>query len=291
VVGIQARRLTSTVAMQDFAGLTRTWSDYDALARRSYLAGLGVRSVERALTRQALILAERVVENYRTPTPTVRENQWMAAAQTLERAVAIAPGDSTLRGTLRYAQGHLHRINGEARKGRNQLGPAQREFTEAVAAFRQAATLRPDWPDPFLGLARTFIYGIEDLDRGTDAMNEAQRLGYAIGARETAQLADGYRGQAETLERAVSAVSGMPQEREFLARSRDAYRKALDLYATIPAFSEVPARIRVTQRRLENVERRLAEFDARQSGTAVSPLELVLPPGLSRAAAPGSTWA
>ena len=291
VIGIQARRLTSTVAMQDFAGLTRTWTDYDGLAKRSYLAGLGVRSVESALTRQALILAERVVENYRTPAPTVRENQWMAAAQALERAVAIAPDDSTLRGTLRYAQGHLHRINGEARKGRNQLAPAQREFTEAVAAFQQAASLRPDWPDPYLGLARTFIYGIEDLDRATEAMNEAQRLGYAIGARETAQLADGYRGQAETLERAVAAVSGMPQEREFLSRSREAYRKALDLYATIPAFSEVPARIRVTQRRLENVERRLAEFDARQPGIGILPTDLVAPAGLSRFDALAGPWA
>ena len=74
----------------------------------------------------------------------------------------------------------------------------------------------------------------------------------------------------------------MPQEREFLSRSRDAYRKALDLYATIPAFSEVPARIRVTQRRLESVERRLAEFDARQPGNGSLPSELVPPAGLSR---------
>ena len=32
--------------------------------------------------------------------------------------------------------------------------------------------LHAEWPDPFLGLARTFIYGLEDIDRGADAMNQ-----------------------------------------------------------------------------------------------------------------------
>ena len=57
-----------------------------------------------------------------------------------------------------------------------------------MAAFREAAELRPNWPDPFLGLARTFIYGLEDVDRGADALKQAQRLGYTAGDRETAQL-------------------------------------------------------------------------------------------------------
>jgi eukaryotic-like serine/threonine-protein kinase len=259
-VSLQARQVAATVPMQEFAGLTNIWSNYDGLSSRSWLGGLGVRRLGDALARQTLILAERVTDNYRTPAPTVREAQWLAAATALTRALTVAPTDAKIRGTLRYCEGQLHRIDGEARKGRKQAAQAQREFAEAVSAFREAATLRPNWPDPFLGLARTFIYGNEDIDRGADAMKQAERLGHALGPRETAQLGDGYRARGETLERAAAALVGMPQEREMLTRSRDAYRQALDLYATIATFADVAAQIRATQRHLDVVEKKLNQW-------------------------------
>jgi hypothetical protein len=259
----QSRWLSGTVPMHDFAGLSDAWTRYEDLRRQSILS-IGPRSLGRALHRQTLVLAERVTANYRTPTPSVREAQWQASATALERALAIAPGDEVVRGTLRYAQGHLHRINGEANKSRRQTAAAQRNFADAVTAFREAAALRPRWPDPFLGLARTFIYGLEDIDRGADAMNQAQKLGYTLGSRETAQLADGYRARGDALDRAAAELGGMPQEKEFLTGARDAYKKALELYTTIANFSDVPAHIRATQRRLEEVETKL---DALEDGS------------------------
>ena len=260
-IAAQARRAAATVPMQEFAGFTNLWNEYQSLSRRSWLGGMGAHTLGHALSRQALVLAERVVDNYRSPAPTVREAQWQSAANALERALTVVPTDKVLRGTLRYCQGHLHRINGEARKARKQTAQAQREFADAVTAFREAAALRPTWPDPFLGLARTFIYGIEDIDRGADAMKEAQRLGYATGDRETAQLADGYRTRGDTLERAAADLDGVPQQREFLIRSRDAYRQALDLYTTIAGYADVPANIRLIQHRLEAIDRKLFEID------------------------------
>jgi len=259
-IAVHASRVAATVPMQELTGLPGVWSEYDSLSARSWLAGWSARPLGRALSRQALVLAERVAENYRTPAPTVREAQWAAAAGALERALTVTPGDPTIRGTLRYCQGQLHRINGEARKARRQTGQAQREFTDAVAAFREAASLRPKWPDPFLGLARTFIYGIEDIDRGADAMKEAQRLGHPMGDRETAQLADGYRARGDTLDRAATDLHGMAQEREFLTRARDAYREALDLYTKIAGYADAPANIRLTQHRLDLVEHKLSEL-------------------------------
>jgi hypothetical protein len=259
-IAAHASRLAATAPMQEFAGFTNLWTQYESLSRRSWLGGMGAHRLGGALSRQALVLAERVADNYRTPVPTVREAQWAAAAGALERALTVTPSDPVLRGTLRYCQGQLHRINGEARKARHQTPQAQREFADAVTAFREAASLRPKWPDPFLGLARTFIYGVEDIDRGADAMKEAQRLGHPIGDRETAQLADGYRARGETLERAAADLHGMAQEREFLIRARDAYRQALDLYTKIAGFMDAPANIRQTQRRLDAVELRLVEI-------------------------------
>ena len=257
----EAREVAAAAPTQELAGLGTAWDQYDRLSRSSYLGvtrGLGL-----ALKRQTVILADRVAANYRTPAPNVREAQWAAAAGALERALAFAPGDDEIRGTLLYAQGRLKRINGEADKYRKETTSAQRNFSEAVTAFREAASLRKNWPDPFIGLARTFIYGLEDVDRGADAMTQAQKLGHAPSPRETAQLADGYAARSESLNRASSEVRGMPQEREFLTRAREACQKALEQYATIPDFPEVPAHIRVTQRRLEVVERKLAEIEGR----------------------------
>ena len=92
----------------------------------------------------------------------------------LARAVAVSPHDPQLRAKLRYCEGHLHRINGEAKRSRRQFEEAQQDLTEAVAAFREAAELQRGWPDPFLGLARTFIYGLQDLDRDADALRQAE---------------------------------------------------------------------------------------------------------------------
>ena len=100
------------------------------------------------------------------------------------------------------------------------------------------------------------IYGLEDIDRGADALNQAQKLGYKLGSRETLQLADGYRLQGDALDRAAATVKGMPQEKEFLERSRDAYKTSLEHYAKIADSASVPTQIRDTQRRMEAVERR-----------------------------------
>jgi hypothetical protein len=257
IVARRSSRLAATVPLQEFGGLNDAWTQYGALADRSYLAGVGVQGLEGALVRQSQVLADRVIANYRSPSPTVREAQWESAAAVLRRALVVEPGDADMRASLRYVEGHLHRIDGEAQKSRRQVPQAQRELAEAVTAFRDAAELRPDWPDPHLGLARTFIYGLEDIDRGADAMNQAEKLGYRIGARETAQLGDGYRTRGETLQRAAESLAGLPQEHESLTRAVEAYRRALELYSKIADFGDVAARIRTTQNRLAVAEQKL----------------------------------
>jgi hypothetical protein len=127
-----------------------------------------------------------------------------------------------------------------------------------VTAFREAAELRPNWPDPFLGLARTFIYGLEDVDRGADALTQAQRLGYTPGDRETTQLADGYRARGDALTRTARTLAGLAQEQDYLTRAVEAYRQALDLYAKVVSFADVARTMRMTQRALGLVEQRIA---------------------------------
>jgi serine/threonine protein kinase/tetratricopeptide (TPR) repeat protein len=257
MIASRAERLKADMPTVELEGVGGVWESYHALSSQSLR--ITTARLEHALTNQTVTLADRIIGNYRAPAPTVRETQWKMARQALAQALAVNPNDSQLKGALRYCDGHLHRINGETRKTHKQNAEAQHEFTEAVSAFREAAELRPEWPDPFLGLMRTFIYGLEDVDRGADALKQAQRLGYTAGARETVQLADGYRSRAMAFARMARRLSGTAVEREYLARSARAYRQAIDLYSRALGFAEAPRSLRAAQRGLEQVEQRHGE--------------------------------
>jgi eukaryotic-like serine/threonine-protein kinase len=255
----EARRVAADVSTQELNQLGDAWTAYENLSRRSHLR-FGTLRLERSLTRRTLALADRVIANYRMALPTVREAQWKAARDALARALPIAPDDQALRAAYRYCDGHLHRINGEAHKTRHEDVAAQRELTEAVASFREAADLRPEWPDPFLGLARTFIYGLEDIDRGADAVSQAERRGYTSTDRETGQLADGYRARGNSLVRNARELSRMPQESDYLARAIESYQHALTLYTQASSLPTAPMNIRTTQRAIDQAQRRLDDL-------------------------------
>ena len=133
-------------------------------------------------------------------------------------------------------------------------------------AFREAAALRPGWPDPFLGLARAFIYGLEDVDRGADALTQAEKNGHQPTEREATQLADGYRARGEALLRTGQTLKGMPQERDYLTRANAAFHEALTRYATVANFGNVAANIRETQKRIDRIDERIAEMDRSGGG-------------------------
>jgi hypothetical protein len=264
-VASRAERLKAEVPTVELDGIGPLWDQYNAMTARSLrIGGVGL---ARALTNQTVMLADRIIGNYRTPLPTVRETQWKMTREALAQALAVDPNNRQLKGELRYCDGHLHRINGEARKTRKQNTDAQHEFTEAVSAFREAAELRPDWPDPFLGLMRTFIYGLEDVDRGADALKQAERLGYTASDRETVQLADGYRSRGMAFARTARALTGMPQEKDYLTRAAEAYRQAINLYSKVIGYADVPRNLRAAQRALEQIEQRKAELSAQPAST------------------------
>jgi len=270
VVGFKAGRVAAAAATRDLDSMDDMWGQYDTLSRHSYLR-LGVVQLEQVMSSRTQGLADQVIANYRSSLPTVRERQWQGRQRNLQRALVLSPRNRSLKAALRYCEGHLHRISGEAENGRRQPAAAKQQFTEAVSAFREAAELRRDWPDPFLGLARVFIYGLEDVDLAADAFKQAQRLGFAPGDRETAQLADGYRARGDSLWRTARQLEGLPQESEYLQRAADAYKQARDLYARIPGFPGVAVNLRRAARALDQIGERAAERDPGSEERLVEP--------------------
>jgi hypothetical protein len=265
-IGSEADRLARAASTHGFEQLARAWQQYDNLLGRSNL-GMGTHDLREALIDRTTTLAERVIANYRSPTPTVREAQWTAARDALSQALSRAGDDSRLRSALRYCEGHLHRINGEAKKARGEVDPASDDLTEAVVAFREAHDLRQDWSDPFLGLFRTFIAGLDDVERGADALMQAEQRGYEATERDVALLGDGYRTQGNTLVRTARQLADLPQGRESLVLAADAYRLALANYARARNLPTVPQSIARTQRALLQVEESLGEGVTVDSGT------------------------
>jgi serine/threonine protein kinase len=236
---------------QELGGVVQMWNQLGALNEGSL--SLGVRPLERALRRQSALLSDRTFTRYRTGGATVYEREWRLTRDALGFAVRTRPSDSVLKAALRYCDGHLHRIEGEARTKGRQATAAQEAFTAAVTAYREAAELRPNWPDPFLGLMRTFIV-TEDIERGADALAQAQRYGYAAGNRDWALLGEGY------LIRAAKLAES--EELEALNRAADAYTQAVDHLSKAVGFGNVTRRLRDARRRLRDVQERIENLSA-----------------------------
>jgi serine/threonine protein kinase len=275
-VTVLADQLAGSAATLELTALDPAWQRYQQL--RAGSLGVGVLGLQRALVGQTITATDRVIANYRTTSPSVREAQWRSARAVLVQALAVRGDDPRLKASLRYCEGHLHRIDGEARKGRKLPAEAQREFADALVAFREAAELRPDWADPYLGLMRTFIYGLDDVERGEDALAQAVSRGYKSGDRETVQLAEGHRLRAETLVRSARQLSGLAQEIQYLNRAADEYRKSLDFYSQVLAFGDSARQMRTAQRGLASTEQRIAALSGPPGSAAAADPSSTLPP-------------
>jgi hypothetical protein len=250
-------------APQDLGGVMQMWGQHAALSDGSL--GLGSAPLERALTRQSIVLAERTFDRYRTAGATVFEREWKQTRDALAVAQVARPGSRQIHSALKYCEGHLRRIDGEARIRAKESAAAQLEFTAAVIAFREAAEARQKWPDPFLGLMRTFV-ALDDIERGADALAQAERYGYSAGPREWALLGEGYFSRAAKL--------ADSEELEPLTRAAEAYGKAIEHLSKAVGFGNAGRRTRDAQRRLEQVQVRIEALSekALEDGVVAPPV-------------------
>jgi tetratricopeptide (TPR) repeat protein len=170
------------------------------------------------------------------------------------RALAVDPEDDA-RGKLRLCEGHLARINGSSHH-------SEQELNQAVEKFNEAQKLLPHSPDPELGLARVYVYGLKDIDKGYDALQQAQQRGYPLGNREKLLLADGYRDRGDRLWEDSRNLRGLPPEKDQIQRAADDYKRAEELYRGIsPSGKSIVNLVRV-RLSLESANFRLDEIQS-----------------------------
>jgi hypothetical protein len=164
----------------------------------------------------------------------------------------VNPDDETARGEYRLCEGQIARIEGLRHRD-----PAL--LTLAAEKFNQAQQLLPRSPDPQLGLAFVYIYGLKDVDKADAALQQAARYGYQLGNREKAQLADGYRDRGDRLRLDSLNIQGLPQEKDQIGRAAGDYQHALNLYQSIVPYGNSNAQIKRVQASLDSANTRLQE--------------------------------
>jgi hypothetical protein len=246
VVYRRAARLAPQIITQQLDPAT-AWSQYQDIKGASPV-GIAPMVVQRPLLRLLLDDCQRVADDYRNSDyPKVREGNWATCRQRMLEARQLDFSNTKVEAMLALAEGHILRIN--------------RKDSEAISAFQRAAELNPKWPDPHLGMARTYIYGIKDFQRGTQALERAERLGHKPGKREQAQRADAFRTRGVQYWQAAVRLKDEPQEKEMLQKGRDDLENALEMYAEIAPWGDSTNQIRAIQELLDKIEDRLEIID------------------------------
>lgn len=254
------QRLAYDIQSEQVTDLNDIWKRWTELSD-GHSSSLFLQKPGNLVKQKFVTAADHVIESYRNGG-SVHENDWKNAHDLLAKALTVDPDDS-VRGKLRLCEGHLARINGFARH-------SAPELNQAVDLFNEAQRLLPKSPDPELGLALVYVYGLGNIDRADQALQQAQRRGYPLGNREKAQLADGYKARAERMFADARRVRGLPQEKDQIQRSREDYQRALQLYQSAAPYGNSLTMIARVQTSLDGVDLRLREID---SGASSGPID------------------
>jgi hypothetical protein len=225
VAWMRAEELRTEIARIDGPRIAALRLNYYQLSRWT-LWGIGRRlRLDGPLQERLVALADEVARDYRQTDPTVREAQWRHCRDAMMFAGELEPGDSSLLPRELVCGGHLDRI--------------ARNDAAAMAKFRRAAGLAPQSADPHLGLSRVYLEddGVEDVEQGVAALEEAERRGYERGWRDTASIGHAYRTRAAGTQKLLGNLARLRVDaanRPMAERVRDDYSHCVAALETIP---------------------------------------------------------
>jgi tetratricopeptide (TPR) repeat protein len=253
------QELARQIQSEQLTDPEQIWTKWTELSHgdSSSLTLRGTRNLVKQKLRES---AERTMAAYRmSDGQPVAEKDWQRARNMLIRALSLDPDDTT-RGELRLTEGHIARIEGGLHKD-----PAR--LRDAIQEFEEAARLLPKSPDPELGLARVYLANMLDIDKASQALDEAAKRGYPPGNRENTQLAYAYMVRADREFWDSRDVRGLPQEKDQVERAATDYQRALAIYQNVAPYGNANAMIKRIGDSLDSVNFRLSEI-AQTAGVA-----------------------
>jgi eukaryotic-like serine/threonine-protein kinase len=225
----------------------KAWRLYQQVRGRSLL-GFAAVPLRDPLRKLLFDSCQRTMDDYRLADyPKAREGDWIRCKKYMSYAGQLDPSDRKASAMYQVADGHILRIN--------------RRYPEAVAAFQHASGDEPTWPDPYLGIARVYIYSLKDIERGIQALKRAQDLGHDFGRRESAMMADAYKSRGLQEWDSAVRLKDSDQEKDFLKKAKDDLNESLKTYSGIAPWGESETQIQSVQDALGQVESRLKQLD------------------------------
>ena len=248
------QQLEREIEAEQLTDLDQIWTKWTELSKANP-SSLLLHGARGTVKQKFVAAADHVIDTYRnSESQPVYEKEWERARSMAARALAVDP-ENTVRGKLRLSEGHLSRINGTSHR-------SVQELNLAVEKFNEAQRLMPKSPDPQLGLARLYVYGLKDIDKAYEALQQAQRRGYQLGNREKLQLADGYRERADRLWWDSRHVRGLPPEKDQIQRAADDYKRAEELYQGVAPFGNANAAILRVRDSLDSANSRMQQIES-----------------------------
>jgi protein kinase-like protein len=195
---VMSERMRAELPQLNGDGLLKARQDYSRVLNWTLLgAGVHLR-LDSPLRARLITVADEVIVNYRAPVLTVFERQWRICQEALGWAAELSAAGSSVRARTLICEGHLDRITAQTTAPKDQPA-ALAQYHAAIVKFQRAAALDKESPDPFLGLGRIYLEprGLNDVDRGVVAIQEAERRGHVIGWRQRADIGHAYRVRAD----------------------------------------------------------------------------------------------
>jgi eukaryotic-like serine/threonine-protein kinase len=251
---VAAERFRTGIAALDARMLPQMKAGYDSIGASSLLhLGLRLR-VNRVLERRLTALADSVIADYRREEPTLGPADWQQANKALLWALEISPLNAALRARQLTCEAHVLR---HAARNQPRGGQAGRQmYAAAIEKFRLAAQLDPRSFDPYLGITRIAVYGLDEVDQASAAIAEAEKRGYTPGRRERAQLGDGYLRRADRTRRLARTLSG-PQRDRKLENALSDYERCVEAFDPIIGFARAADNLEHCKRQIERINTEL----------------------------------
>ena len=251
---VAAEGFRSGIDTLDGRTLPHMKAAYDGV-HASSLLHLGLRlRVNRLLVRRLTALADTVIADYRREEPTLGPAEWQQAQKAVQWALQLSPRDSTLRAKQLTCDAHVTR---HAARNQPRGSPSARQmYASAIEKFRAAAQIDPGSFDPYLGITRIAVYGLDDVDQAAAAIAEAEKRGYPSGRRERAQLGDGYLRRADRIRRLARTLSGAQRGRE-LESARVDYERCVASFDPIVGFAKAGDNLEYCKRQIERINTEL----------------------------------
>jgi eukaryotic-like serine/threonine-protein kinase len=253
VAWVAAERFRAGVAALDSRSLPHLHTGYRAIRALSFF-GLGLRvRVDRLLENRLTTLADTVIADYRREEPTLGAADWQQAQNAMQWALELSPRDRTLRARELTCEAHVAR---HAARSQPRGSAVRQMYQSAIDKFRAAAELDPSSYDPYLGITRIAVYGLDDVDQAAAAIGEAEKRGYTSGRRERAQLGDGYLRRADRKRRVARSLSGDRHTSE-LQESRADYERCVESFDQIVGFARAADNLAYCRHQIDRIDTEL----------------------------------